>query len=80
MGHNYRDLIAWKQANENAIYVYEFTRRFPDKEKFGLTAQLQRAAISGFRYRRGAGATHKGENSDISLGYLVAPCWKCPPN
>jgi hypothetical protein len=25
MGHNYKDLIAWKKAKEYAIYVYEFT-------------------------------------------------------
>ena len=62
MGHNYKDLIAWKKAKEYAIYVYEFTWRFPDKEKFGLSAQLQSAAVSVVsNIAEGQGRLTKGE-------------------
>jgi four helix bundle protein len=44
--NSYRDLVAWQQAIELVLMVYELTRSFPDHEKFGLTSQLRRAAVS----------------------------------
>jgi four helix bundle protein len=41
-----RDLIAWKKAMALAARVYDVTDRFPARERFGLTAQVQRAAVS----------------------------------
>ena len=46
MGRHYRDLIAWQKAMELVKGIYPVTRRFPDDEKFGLTSQLRRAAVS----------------------------------
>ena len=43
---DYRNLIVWKRAHAFALEVYLSTRSFPDSERFGLTAQLRRAAIS----------------------------------
>ena len=43
---DYRQLLVWKRAHGFALKVYQFTRSFPDSERFGLTAQLRRAAIS----------------------------------
>jgi four helix bundle protein len=42
----YRTLAAWQRAVELAITVYEVTKRFPAHERFGLTQQLRRAAVS----------------------------------
>jgi four helix bundle protein len=42
----YQDLIAWQKAYELVMAVYERTRAFPADERFGLTAQLRRAAVS----------------------------------
>jgi len=42
----YRDLIAWQKAMALAEQVYHGTASFPDNEKFGLTAQLRRSAVS----------------------------------
>ncbi len=42
----YRRLIAWQRANELAHRVYDLTLAFPKSEIFGLTSQLQRAALS----------------------------------
>lgn len=42
----YRKLIAWQRANELAHRVYDLTLIFPKSEIFGLTSQLQRAALS----------------------------------
>jgi four helix bundle protein len=62
MSCNYRDLIAWKKSKEFTIYVYELTSRFPDREKFGLSAQLQRAVVSVIsNIAEGQGRLTKGE-------------------
>lgn len=42
----YRKLEAWKSANELALEVYDATEVFPQKEMYGLTTQLRRAALS----------------------------------
>lgn len=43
---SYKDLTAWQKAMELAEAVYRETAEFPDEERYGLTAQLRRAAIS----------------------------------
>jgi len=44
--HSYRDLIAWQKAVDFAVDVYSVTRTFPRSEIYGLSSQLQRAAVS----------------------------------
>jgi four helix bundle protein len=39
-------LQAFSLADALALQVYEATRYFPDHEKYGLTAQMRRAAVS----------------------------------
>jgi len=43
---NYRQLSVWKGAHELALTVYGLTRNFPDRERYGLAAQLRRSAVS----------------------------------
>jgi four helix bundle protein len=43
---SYRDLRVWKTAVELALEVYRITESFPQSERFGLTSQLRRAAVS----------------------------------
>jgi four helix bundle protein len=43
---DFKDLIVWKRAIEVARGVYAATRSFPREERFGLTVQARRAAIS----------------------------------
>ena len=45
-GRNYRDLIVWQRAMELAETLYIVTRKFPADERFGLTSQMRRAAVS----------------------------------
>src|SRR5580704_17374598 len=45
-GRNYRDLIAWQKAMDLVVVVYQLTREFPTEERYGLSQQLQRAAVS----------------------------------
>ena len=43
---SYRDLIVWQKAMTLAKLIYGLTQRFPSDEKFGLTSQMRRAAVS----------------------------------
>jgi four helix bundle protein len=43
---NYRDLEVWKKAMDLVVICYQLARRFPRSEIYGLTSQLQRAAVS----------------------------------
>lgn len=45
-GRKHYDLVLWQQAMLLVKHVYEVTRFFPTEEKFGLIAQIRRAAIS----------------------------------
>jgi four helix bundle protein len=39
-------LQVWPEAHKLLLLVYELTRDFPSEEKFGLTNQMRRAAVS----------------------------------
>ncbi|HYU51302.1 MAG TPA: four helix bundle protein [Gemmatimonadaceae bacterium] len=43
---SYRDLRVWNTAVQLTLEVYRITESFPQSERFGLTAQLRRAAVS----------------------------------
>jgi four helix bundle protein len=43
---SYRDLIVWQRARELTRVSYELTQQFPDTERYGLTTQVRRAAVS----------------------------------
>ena len=43
---NFRDLVVWKRAQDLALAVYQSTSSFPKEERYGLTAQMRRAAVS----------------------------------
>jgi len=42
----HRNLKAWQQAIELVTAIYTSTSSFPAQEKFGLSSQMQRAAVS----------------------------------
>ena len=46
MAQNYEDLVVWQRAVELAVQIYALTTTFPDDERFGLTSQLRRSAVS----------------------------------
>jgi four helix bundle protein len=43
---NFEKLDVWQKAIEFADFIYSETRRFPNEERFGLTNQMRRAAVS----------------------------------
>jgi four helix bundle protein len=44
--NSYRDLEVWQKALDLIVECYQRTRSFPTDERFGLTAQIRRAAVS----------------------------------
>lgn len=46
MSSSYRDLKVWQQAFSLVRDVYKLCEKLPKSERFGLTPQLQRCAIS----------------------------------
>lgn len=42
----YRGLVAWQKSMDLVESVYRLSRTFPTDERFGLTSQMQRAAVS----------------------------------
>ena len=46
MAFSFKDIIAWQKGYEFVLLTYKVTRQFPDFEKYGLSSQFQRAAVS----------------------------------
>ncbi|MBR6441428.1 MAG: four helix bundle protein [Bacteroidales bacterium] len=46
MTTRFEDVIAWQKARVFINHVYRITKGFPAEERFGLTSQFQRAAVS----------------------------------
>ncbi|UPG92984.1 four helix bundle protein [Luteibacter aegosomatissinici] len=46
MSRPHHDLLVWRRTMELAKKVYELTSRLPVEERFGLSSQLRRCAVS----------------------------------
>jgi four helix bundle protein len=42
----FTELTVWQKAHELELFVYQLTETFPAREKFGITSQIRRAAVS----------------------------------
>ena len=40
------DLMVWQKAHQLVLLLYELSKGFPENERYGLTSQLRRAAVS----------------------------------
>ena len=43
---SYKDLVVWQNGIRLVKQIYQITGDFPASEKYGLTSQMQRAAVS----------------------------------
>ena len=43
---SYKDLLIWQKGINIVVNVYELTEEFPKEERYALTSQLKRAALS----------------------------------
>lgn len=62
MAQRIEDLQVWHRAIQLSIAVYKLTESFPKQEIYGLTSQLQRAAVSvASNIAEGRGRLNNGE-------------------
>lgn len=43
---SYKDLKVWQKSMDLVVLVYNVTKTLPETERFGLTSQMRRAAVS----------------------------------
>jgi four helix bundle protein len=71
----FEKLEVWQDARKLTVEVYRVTEKFPEREKFGLTNQLRRAAVSvGGNIAEGttrSSAKEQAHFSSISYGSLM---------
>ena len=46
VGKGFRKLVVWQRAHALVLLVYKLSDGFPQKELYGLTNQIRRAAVS----------------------------------
>jgi four helix bundle protein len=44
--HSYKSLIVWQKAVDLVVLIYELIELFPKTERYGLSSQMTRAAVS----------------------------------
>jgi four helix bundle protein len=66
----HKNLVLWHKAVHLVVSVYGVTRRFPSSERFGLAAQMQRAAVS-IPSNVAEGAARKGRKEYLQFVYAA---------
>jgi four helix bundle protein len=84
MGESFKNLAVWQRSVEMTVAVYKLTSSFPASERFGLTNQLRRAAVSvASNIAEGYGRSTRGEyvqflghargsNSEVETQLVIA--------
>ncbi|MDD5149724.1 MAG: four helix bundle protein [Flavobacterium sp.] len=67
---DHKDLEAWKKSMDLVVNVYQITQLFPDTEKYGLTSQMRRAAVS-IPSNIAEGAARKGNKELIQFLHIA---------
>jgi four helix bundle protein len=67
---NHKELDVWKRSMDLVEFIYRVSNSFPDVEKFGLTSQIRRAAVS-IPSNIAEGAGRKGDKEFIQFLYIA---------
>tara|TARA_R110002124_G_scaffold239278_2_gene404486 strand:- start:175 stop:525 length:351 start_codon:yes stop_codon:yes gene_type:complete len=67
---NHKDLDVWKKSMDLVEATYKLTQQFPDSEKFGLSSQTRRAAVS-IPSNIAEGAARKGDKELIHFLHIA---------
>jgi len=43
---HYKELNAWQKSYELCLKIYQITAKLPNEERYGLTSQIRRSAVS----------------------------------
>ena len=77
---NYTDLLVWQKGMDLVKETYTITRTFPADEKFGLVAQMRRAAVSILPTLQRAKRATRPENSCSLCLTQKVRSRSCEPN
>ncbi len=67
---NYKELKVWQRSYQLCLKIYKVTTIFPKEERYGLTSQIRRSAVSILRIsQRGMG----GRQLQIISGIYTLP-------
>jgi four helix bundle protein len=67
---DHKDLDVWKQAMVLVEDIYLLTKNFPAEERYGLSSQMKRAAVS-IPSNIAEGAGRKGDKEFIQFLYIA---------
>lgn len=67
---SFEKLIVWQKAREFILALYKSTQMFPGEEKFGLTSQIRRAAVS-VASNIAEGTSRKGRNDQAHFSQIA---------
>jgi four helix bundle protein len=70
MKRDFRNIKAWKNADDLATQIYSVTKSFPKEELYGLTSQIRRAAVS-VPTNIAEGAARKNTKEYLQLLYIA---------
>src|ERR1035437_5481636 len=74
--HNFRELKIWQEAMKIAKTSYKLTKLFPSSETYGLTSQINRAAVSiPSNIAEGAGRNSNKEFTQF-LNISIGSCFE----
>lgn len=66
---SFTQLIVWKEGHTLVLEIYKITKSFPKEEKFGLTDQIRRAAVS-ITSNIAEGFSRHGSKEKIQFYYM----------
>jgi four helix bundle protein len=66
---DHKDLDVWKKSMDLVVKVYQITQLFPDTEKYGLTNQMRRSAVS-IPCNIAEGTARKGDQELLQFLYI----------
>ena len=65
MSNSYRDLRVWQHGMDLVVHCYHATKSLPDHERYGLTSQIRRSAVSiPSNIAEGHGRSHTGQYAE----------------
>ena len=67
---DHKDLDVWKKSMDLVESVYKLTQDFPETEKFGLTTQMRRSAVS-IPSNIAEGTARKGDKELLQFLYIA---------
>ena len=71
----FEKLEVWQDARKLTVLTYQLTKKYPEKEKFGLTNQMRRSSVSvGANIAEGStrfSAKEQAHFYSISFGSLI---------